>query len=440
MHLEKARAGKNENNIFEDTLRTRTGFMNHMAKIMSASDKYVLMLGCFDTKGEEFSFLRECVLAQGEQIMTINTGVMGTTEYFPVDFESDLVALEAGHSIADLRQIGDRAHAVEVMGKGAAKIISKLISRGIIKAAIGMGGGGGTYIALSAMQEIPFGVPKLCLTTLAGKNLSRQIGSKDIVLMPSVVDIAGLNSISKLLMRQAASAVCAMTKVIPAEDAAPSGRIAISIFGNTAGCVDKCSELLEKRGYEVFGFHATGVGGRTMESLIREGYFDAVLDITTTELADDLCGGICSAGPDRLNAAAEMGVPQVVVPGCLDMVNFAQLDTVPEQYKSRDLHSWAPDVTLMRTNKEENMLLGERLAQKVNRSTAPAVILLPYGGLSQIDATGGAFFQPEINRVLFDAIKQHSKKPVNVIEVDAHINEEKFASLLVDTLLTMIKK
>jgi uncharacterized protein (UPF0261 family) len=410
-----------------------------MSKIMSAPNKYVLMLGCFDTKGEEFSFLRECVLAQGEQVITINTGVMGTTEYFPVDYESDLVALEAGHTIADLRQKADRGHAVDIMGKGAAKIISRLMYKGIVKAAIGMGGGGGTYIALSAMQEIPLGVPKLCLTTLAAKDLSRQIGSKDITLMPSVVDVAGLNSISKLLMRQAAGAICAMAKVIATEDEAPSGRIAISMFGNTTGCVDKCSELLEKHGYEVFAFHATGVGGRTMESLIREGYFDAVLDITTTELADDLCGGICSAGPDRLNAAAEMGVPQVVVPGCLDMVNFAQLDTVPEQYKSRDLYSWAPDVTLMRTNKEENMLLGERLAQKVNRSTAPAAILLPSGGVSQIDAKGNVFFHPEINQVLFDTIKNHSKKTVNIIEVDAHINEEKFATVSVDTLLAMIK-
>lgn len=397
------------------------------------------MLGCFDTKGEDFSFLRESILAQGEQVITINTGVMGTPEYFPVDFESDLVALEAGHTITDLRQIGDRGHAVDIMGKGAAKIVSKLVDEDIIKAAIGMGGGGGTYIALSAMQQIPLGVPKLCLTTLAAKDLSRQIGSKDITLMPSVVDVATLNSISKHLIRQAAAAICAMSNVT-ADGKTSSGRIAISMFGNTTGCVDKCSELLENHGYEVFPFHATGVGGRTMESLIREGYFDAVLDITTTELADDLCGGICSAGPDRLNAAAEMGVPQIVVPGCLDMVNFAQLDTVPEQYKSRELYSWAPDVTLMRTNKEENILLGERLAQKVNRSTAAASILLPARGVSQIDAQGSVFFHPEINRVLFDTIKKHSKKTVNVIEVDAHINDEEFAAIAVKALLAMVRR
>jgi uncharacterized protein (UPF0261 family) len=170
------------------------------------------MLGCFDTKGEVFSFLRQCLLSQGEQVITINTGVMGTTEYFPVNFESDKVALEAGFTIADLRIEADRGHAVDIMGKGAAKIVAKLIGEGRIKAAIGMGGGGGTYIALSAMQEIPLGVPKLCLSTIAAKDLSRQIGVKDISLMPSVVDVAGLNSISKLLIAQAAAAICAMSK------------------------------------------------------------------------------------------------------------------------------------------------------------------------------------------------------------------------------------
>lgn len=177
-----------------------------------------------------------------------------------------------------------------------------------------------------------------------------------------------------------------------------------------------------------------------MESLIREGYFNAVLDITTTELADDLCGGICSAGPDRLNAAAEMGIPQVVAPGCLDMVNFAQLDTVPEQYKSRKLYCWAPDVTLMRTDKDENIILGERLAKKLNRSTSAATILLPLRGISQIDAEGSVFFQPEIDQVLFDTIKEHTKETVNVIEVDAHINDKKFAEMSVKILSDMMKK
>jgi uncharacterized protein (UPF0261 family) len=406
---------------------------------MAAANPYILMLGCFDTKGELFSFLRECILAKGEQVITINTGVMGTTSLFPVDYDSDRVALEGGATIEDLREKRDRGYAVEVMGKGAARIVAQLVEAGGMKAAIGMGGGGGTYIALSAMQPIPLGVPKLCLTTIAAKDVSRQMGSKDITLMPSIVDLSGLNSISHVLISQAATAVCAMAKISIAPEALASKRIAISMFGNTTPCVEKCRGLLVDHGFEVFAFHATGIGGKTMEALISEGYFDAVLDITTTELADELCGGILSAGPDRLNAAARCGIPQVVVPGCLDMVNFAQIDTVPEHYQNRQLYSWAPDVTLMRTNIEENRILGENLAKKVSNSKAPATILLPLKGISQIDAAGGVFYQPETDRVLFETLKKHAARHIPVVEVNAHINEVEFSEKAVQTLLAMMQ-
>ncbi len=407
---------------------------------MSNNDKSILILGCFDTKGEDFSFLRSCITAQGKKVITMNTGVMGTAKDFPVDIESDQVALAAGYSIAALRESDDRGLAVDVMGRGAAKLAAKLVALNKIKAAIGMGGGGGTYIALSAMQEIPFGIPKLCLSTLAAKDLSRQMGSKDITLMPSIVDVAGLNSISKVLIRRAAAAICAMSQITEDKEDTVAGTIAISMFGNTSACVNQCSELLKKQGYEVLAFHANGVGGKTMESLIREGCFDAVLDVTTTELADDLCGGICSAGPNRLDAAADMGIPQVVVPGCLDMVNFAQPDTVPAQYQSREMYNWAPDVTLMRTNKDENKILGERLAQKINRSPAPVTVLLPAKGISQVDAQGGVFYRPEINRVLFDTIKENTKATIPVVEADAHINDPEFSAMLVNALLDVMKK
>ncbi|WP_161888519.1 Tm-1-like ATP-binding domain-containing protein [Pontibacter russatus] len=407
---------------------------------MRANSDYILVIGCFDTKGEVFAYLRDCLMAQGERVFTINTGVLGTTKLFPVDHEAEQVSAAAGISLADLRQKQDRGYAVEIMSKGAAKIVADLVAAGGLKAAIGMGGGGGTYLAIAAMQVVPLGVPKLCLSTLAAKDLSRQLGSKDVTLMPSVVDVAGLNSISKLLIKQAAAAISAMANVPVEQENASAGRIAISMFGNTTACVDKCTELLQQQGYEVFAFHATGTGGRTMESLIRENLFVGILDITTTELADELCGGILSAGPDRVNAAAEMGIPQVVVPGCLDMVNFAQLDTVPELYKSRQLYSWAPDVTLMRTNGRENKKLGELLAQKVNRSEGAAAILLPSKGISQIDAAGGVFYQPETDQVLFQAIKEQAQDKIPVLEIDAHINDTMFAEMAVNTLLDLIKK
>ncbi|GAB3177885.1 Tm-1-like ATP-binding domain-containing protein [Telluribacter humicola] len=407
---------------------------------MAASDQSIVVLGCFDTKGEVFAWLRECLLGQGERVLTINTGVLGTTDRFLVDIESEAVAEAAGTTLTDLRTRRDRGQAVDCMGRGAAKVLSGLVEEGKVKAVIGMGGGGGTYIALAAMQAVPLGTPKLCLSTVAAKDLSRQVGDKDITLMPSVVDVAGLNSIIGPLVQQAAAAISAMAGVARNATTASAGSIAISMFGNTTACVDACTELLTRQGYEVLAFHATGVGGKTMEALIREGCFDAVLDLTTTELADDLCGGICSAGPERLTAAARMGIPQVVVPGCLDMVNFAHPDTVPKPYRQREMYRWAPDVTLMRTNAEENRQLGEQLAQKLNPSAAPVAVLLPLKGISQIDAGGGVFFRPETNRVLFDAIQTHAAEHIEVREVDAHINDQAFAEVLVQTLLDLIQK
>jgi uncharacterized protein (UPF0261 family) len=351
-----------------------------------------------------------------------------------------MVAMKAGHTISSLREKMDRGFAVEVMGKGAALIVKELVQANKILGAISMGGGGGTFIALTAMQEIPLGIPKLCVSTMAGKDVSRRIMGRDITLMPSIVDVAGLNRISKQVVRQAAAAICGMAALPPYKESSVKGRIAISMFGNTNQCVAQCSALLRNEGYEVFAFHANGIGGSTMEALIREKYFDAILDITTTELADELCGGVCSAGGDRLTAASELGLPQVVVPGCLDMVNFAQLNTVPEKYKSRDLYSWTPDVTLMRTNEEENIILAEQLVRKLQRSTAPVTIMIPTKGISQIDKEGAVFYCPEIDCALFDTIRKAASGKLKTVEVNAHINDDIFSTLLVRELLAMIEK
>ncbi|SMG46867.1 Tm-1-like ATP-binding domain-containing protein [Arenibacter troitsensis] len=407
---------------------------------MIISDKRIVMLGCFDTKGEDFSYLLRRLRAQGQQVITINTGVMATSVDFPIDVDQDAVARASGTSLEAIRASGDRGKAVELMGLGAAKILADLVAKDRIKGVIGMGGGGGTYIILEAMQAVTLGIPKLCLSTVVAKDLSRQIGVKDITMMSSVVDVAGLNKISRLLIGQAAAAISAMAEVKEDNSFSIKKNIAISMFGNTTKCVDKCTELLKDKGFEVMAFHATGVGGSAMESLIREGVFDAVLDVTTTELADELCGGILSAGPDRLTAAAEMGIPQIVVPGCLDMVNFAQMDTLPEQYRSRQLYSWAPDVTLMRTNVAENETLGKQLVDKLLEAKAPAEILLPLKGISQVDSKGGIFFDPEADAALFGAIRESADGHVSVMEVEAHINDDTFAKALVERLLKLMEQ
>ena len=399
----------------------------------------ILMLGCFDTKGEDFAYLYQCLLDQEVKVVTINTGIRGTTKEFPVDFDAEAVAKAAGVSPDDLNQANDRSLVVEHMGKGASLIIARLLENQAIHGAIGMGGGGGTYIALSAMQTLPLGMPKLCISTVASKDLSRQAGIQDIILMPSIVDIAGLNQISRLKMAQGAAAICSMARTKVDHTPTVKGTIAISMFGNTTEGVDKCTQLLRTAGYEAVAFHAVGTGGQSMEALIREGFFAGVLDITTTELADELCGGILSAGPHRLSAAAEMGVPQVVAPGCLDMVNFGHLDTIPKKYQQRLLFSWAPDVTLMRTNEEENHQLGVTVAQKVSASKGPAAIIIPLQGISKVSSKGEMFHRPAYDHALFSAIKTNVQSNVPVLEVNAHINDQLFAKTTVNTLLAMIE-
>lgn len=401
--------------------------------------KSIIIIGCFDTKAEDFTYLYNCIKLYEENVMTINTGVMGTTAEFPIDFNSEEVAIASGTSLNDIRESGDRGKAVESMGLGAAKILSQLVSKDQVKGVIGMGGGGGTYIVLEAMQSVPFGIPKLCLSTLAGKDLSRQIGVKDITMMASVVDVAGVNSISALLMEQAAAAICGMSKVVSKTTDKINKKIAISMFGNTTKCVNKCTELLKEKGYEVFVFHATGTGGATMESLIRQGVFDGVLDVTTTELADELCEGILSAGSDRVTAAGDMGIPQIIVPGCLDMVNYAQVHTIPEKYKSRQLYSWSPDITLMRTNAQENKILGNELAVKAKNAKGPVEIMLPLKGVSILDSPGERFYLPEVDAVLFDSIKKGVEGKILVTEIDTDINDDTFATTLVERLLNLMK-
>jgi len=410
-----------------------------MSKSSKSKSKSVVVIGCFDTKGEDFGYLYSSLKVKDLEIVTLNTGIFESATDFNIDFNSGQVAEAGGSDILELRKSADRGRALKIMAKGAAKIVKRLCAHRKVDGIIGMGGGGGTYMVITAMQAVPFGIPKLCLSTLATKDLSEVIKDRDIVLMPSVVDVNGLNAISRILIRQAAGAICGMMDTSITEENENSGTIAISVFGNTTLCADYCTELLKTKNYDVLSFHAVGTGGKTMESLALDGCFDAILDLTTTELADDLCGGICSAGPNRLEAAAKMGIPQVVVPGCLDMVNFGALETVPKKYRQRHLFSWAPDVTLMRTNAAENELLGETFAEKLNRSSGPVIVLLPLEGISKISSEGGDFHSPDIDAVLFRSIKENLTDSIRVIEVQANINTVDFAEQAIKSLLELLE-
>lgn len=404
--------------------------------------KTILMLGTFDSKAEEFAYLHACLIAQGCDVLAMNVGVLGATLRFPIDIPAGAVASVGGEEISVLQERKDRGHAAKIMADGAPKIARKLYEEGRFDGAIGMGGSGGTSVVCAAMRALPIGVPKVCLSTVAGGDVSAYTGLKDIVMIPSIVDVAGLNRISRGGIARAAAAVCAMVNTPDSGEDVARPVVAASMFGNTTECVTACAKLLDDAGYEVLTFHAVGTGGRTMETLVDDGMVDAVLDITTTEWADELCGGVFSAGPDRLSAAGRRGVPQLIVPGCIDMVNFGGPETVPTQYKDtgRTFYEWNPSVTLMRTNANENRELGRIFAHKANAATGPVAFLLPLRGVSILDGDGQLFCDREADAAFFGALKENLRPGIRVEELDSNINDPSFSARAAALLLELIKE
>lgn len=396
----------------------------------------VALIGALDTKGSEFKFLKEQIQARGHHTLVIDVGILEEPPFVP-DVSRTEVARAAGEDLELLVAARDRGRAVAAMTRGAAKLVPELFASGRFQAIIGMGGSAGTAIATAAMRALPLGIPKVMLSTVAAGDVKAFLGVKDIVMMPTVVDVSGLNRISRQIIALGAGALCGMAETtIPQSEDKPL--LAASMFGNTTPLVEGARALLEAQGYEVLVFHATGTGGQTMESLIEAGYVSGVLDATTTEWADELVGGVFSAGPDRLEAAARRGIPAVVVPGCLDMVNFGAPDTVPQKFKDRLFYPHNPHVTLMRTTVEENCRLGEILASKLNLSVGAAAVYLPLRGISMIDAPGGPFHSPEADQALFKAIRTNLRPDIPVYEVDANINDPEFVQAVAQGLLEML--
>jgi len=400
----------------------------------------IVLLGAFDSKGAEYEFLLDAIVRQGAEVMTVNFGTLGSTDRFRVNVEAAEVARAGGGDLVLLQSQADRGAAMKTMAAGAAVIARQLYDDGKLAGIIGMGGTGGTSVITAAMRALPTGVPKVCVSTVAGGDVHAYVGTKDITLIPSVVDVAGLNRISQTIFTRAAGAIVGMVRVTPPTTVGDRPIIAASMFGNTTQCVDACRALLEAAGYEVLTFHATGVGGRTMESLIAEGFVDACLDITTTEWADELCGGVFSAGEDRLSAPGRRGIPHLIVPGCIDMVNFGPPDSVPQKCRDggRLLYEWNPAVTLMRTNVEENRRLGEIFAAKANAATGPTAFLIPRRGVSILDGDGQPFCDRRADEAMFAALREHLRPEIPVVEVDANINDALFTQRAVDMMLTLI--
>jgi uncharacterized protein (UPF0261 family) len=393
----------------------------------------IALLGTMDTKGHEHAFVAEQIRARGHQTLIIDLGTDAEPQIKP-DIDRHEAAAAAGVELAPILARHDRGEAVAAMSKVAPAILSKLQQEGRIDGVISLGGGGGTAIATAGMRALPLGFPKLMVSTLASGNTAQYLGVKDIVMMPSIVDVAGLNRISRGVLSRAAGAICGMVEA-PPPAAQDRPVIVASMFGNTTDCVQHAKGILEDAGFEVLVFHATGTGGRTMESLIESGLVSGVLDITTTEWADELVGGMLGAGPTRCEAAARLGLPTVLVPGCLDMVNFHAPETVPAQFAGRNFYHHNPQVTLMRTTPEECAQLGRILAEKANLSTGPITVLLPTRGVSVISAPGGPFHDPAADAALFTALKDHLRPEIPVIEMACTINDPAFSEACAETLL-----
>ncbi|HZO89867.1 MAG TPA: Tm-1-like ATP-binding domain-containing protein [Chthonomonadaceae bacterium] len=405
-------------------------------------EKVVAVLGTLDTKGVEAAYLKECVRRAGQPALLIDTGVLAEA-LVPADVAREAVAQAGGTSLKALREAGDRGQAVVAMGRGAAVLLANLHRAGRLVGVVGLGGSAGTSIAATAMQALPVGLPKLIVSTMASGDTRAYVGVKDVTLMYSVVDIAGLNRFSREVLGNAAAAIVGMAARYAGREAASSEEkplIAATMFGVTTPCVTCAREYLESRGYEVLVFHATGTGGRAMEGLVADGFIDGVLDVTTTEWADELVGGILSAGPHRLEAIGRRGIPHVVAPGALDMVNFGPRDTVPAQFASRLLYQHNPQVTLMRTTVEENRQLGQILGQKLNLAPEQVEVFLPLGGVSAIDREGQPFYDPAADAAFRDSLRATLNPAIPIHEMPAHINDEAFALAMARRLEEMVQQ
>lgn len=406
---------------------------------MTDATHSVILAGTLDTKAAEFAWVKSLIEKQGIRTLVIDVGVLGEPGFAP-DISREAVASAAGCDLEALRQAGQRQEALTAMGRGLAVIARRFYDDGKLDGILGMGGSGGTTVGTAGMRALPLGLPKLMVSTLASGDVRDFVGPADIVMMPSIVDVAGVNRISAKVYANAAAAIAGMVHGEAPAIADERPLIAASMFGNTTPCVDHARRLIENHGFEVMVFHATGIGGQTMESLISEGYFAGCLDITTTELADEVCGGGASAGPERCLAASRAGIPAVIVPGCVDMANFGALESVPDKYRERNLYQWAPTATLLRTDNEENRRIGEMIAAAANAATAPVAILLPLKGLSMLDSEGGSFWDPAANAACFDAIKGNLRTDIPVIELACNINDPSFAEAAADTLLDLMRQ
>jgi uncharacterized protein (UPF0261 family) len=405
----------------------------------------VVLVGTLDTKGPEYAFVRDRLRAQAVEVVVVDVGVLGEPSFSP-DISAAEVARAAGAEIADLRFTREgsdtRAVALATMERGAIAVVEGLRADGRCDGVMGLGGSGGSTVVSGVLRSLPVGVPKLLVSTMASGNVRTFVGTSDVCLVYSVTDVQGLNRVSRKVLANAAAAMAGMVRALGTEQAAETPLVALTMFGITTPCVQRIQAALESNGFETIVFHAVGSGGQAMEAMVDAGLIDGVVDVTTSELTDELCGGVFTAGPDRLTAAGRRGIPQVVVPGALEVINFGPRASVPARLDvpERTIVVHNPSVCAVRTNAAESAELGRILATKVNAATGPTAVLLPLRGLSKYEAPGGPYVDPEADAALFDAIRTTLRPGIELREEDANVNDPEFADAAVETFLRLWAK
>jgi uncharacterized protein (UPF0261 family) len=405
----------------------------------------VVLMGTLDTKGREYAFVRARLAAAGVTPLLVDFGVLGEPSIKP-DIGSAEVAQAGGadfHNLRFGREGSDtRAAALAIMERGLIEVLRRLREEGRCDGVLGLAGSGGSSAISGAMRSLPLGVPKLLVSTMAASvDMGAYIGTRDICIMHSVTDIAGLNRVSRTILANAAHALVGMVRSAGwAEEPIDKPLVAITMFGITTPGVLRLVRRLEESGFETIVFHAVGSGGRSMEQMIEEGVIDGVIDYTVSELTDHLLGGIFDAGPDRLEAAGRRGIPQVVVPGAIEVLNFGARSTVPEKYDrpERRLIIHNPSVCAVRINQEEGAQLGKLLAAKVNAATGPTAVLLPLNGLDKYEAApDGPYIDRHSDESLFDAIRSDLRQDIPLTEMDANINDPEFADRVFEAFMQL---
>jgi len=401
--------------------------------------KTIVLLGRLDSKGREYAYVKDRMLRGGFNVIVVDAGTRGAPQFEP-EISREEVTRAAGVEIQDVVDPTDENKEIQVMMEGASKIAQRLRDSGRLDGIMCLGGSRGTAIGTAAMRALPFGIPKVMVSTIASGDMRPYIGIKDITLVHSVTDIVGLNRMTKRLLSYAAGAVMGAVAADPGLEVSDKPLIAMSSMGGINRAVFSAQKILEDKGFEVVAFHTVGTGGQALEDAVEQGLIDGVLDLVTHEVMDHLYGGYCDAGPARLEAAGKKGIPQVIAPGCLDFIAFSPPEKMPEELRKRKIYRHTPEVAIVRANKDEMASVGKTIAEKLNRALGPTVVVVPNQGFSPANRRGKALYDPEADRAFVEVLKQSLKPSIRIVEVDAHINDELFAKQAVDLLCELMQK